>query len=616
MNQTSSSLFGTEGLLPLGASMGWQWSLLILHALSDGAIAASFFVLAAAIGFLTHRRRDLPRGARRAAALFMVVFLSAGATHLLGLIELWVTIHALQGIFKALTAGAALATAVMIWPLIPKLLALPSPRDLARANHALVQSNASLETTIAWRTHEIDLARQRFEQALSRSNITVFTQDTDLRYTWIHNPRLGLTEEDLLGRTTEEILPDGTPDETVTLKRKALAGETGSATVAYPSGDGGSLYLDMTVSPTVDKHGKIDGILCTAIDVTEMRLFEVRLTSMATQLATAYQRFELAFENSAITVFEQNADLRYTYMYNPPAGMRPDDFLDRTDADIFPPGDLPGIVGPKQRVLQSGGRENVELEVEVAGVLRFFDLTLEAQTDELGAVLGLVGTALDLTDRRQDEKRIRLMLRELTHRSKNLLAVIQAMARKTASMSGDIDSFVVDFSARLRAMAAAHDLLVSQSWNGADLGELLRASVAQTIAPTAEQVQMTGPPLMLAPDTAQNLSLAFHELATNASKYGALAADEGELAVTWCHKDGEVRISWRESGGPTVTPPEHRGFGRVLLERLVGATLNGSVTLDFRPEGLVCDIVFPHDRLNARWETPEVSSGSGVPAHG
>ena len=146
-------------------------------------------------------------------------------------------------------------------------------------------------------------------------------------------------------------------------------------------------------------------------------------------------------------------------------------------------------------------------------------------------------------------------------------------------------------------MAAAHDLLVSQSWHGADLGELIRASVSQTIAPTAEQVRLDGPPLMLAPDTAQNLGLAFHELATNASKYGALSVDQGELAVTWSRDDGEVRVRWQEFGGPEVMVPDRRGFGRVLLERLIGATLNGSVTLDFRPEGLVCDIVFPLDRL-------------------
>jgi two-component sensor histidine kinase len=262
-------------------------------------------------------------------------------------------------------------------------------------------------------------------------------------------------------------------------------------------------------------------------------------------------------------------------------------------------------------VLAGGAREALEVEVAVGGQLRFYDLRLEPKTDASGEVLGVIGTALDLTDRQRDERRMRLMMRELTHRSKNLLAVIQAMARKTASLSGDIDSFIADFSARLRAMAAAHDLLVSQSWHGADLGELIRASVAQTIAPTAEQVKMHGPPLMLSPDSAQNLSLAFHELATNASKYGALAADAGELEIAWTlDEGGAVHICWQERGGPPVTPPARHGFGRVLLERLVGATLNGSVTLDFRPEGLVCDIVFPQERLEG------VSGASAARAHG
>ena len=115
----------------------------------------------------------------------------------------------MQGALKAVTAVAALATAVVLWRQIPALLALPSPRDLARANLALVQANASLETTIAWRTHELERAKQRFEQALSRSNITVYTQDTDLRFTWIHNPRLGLTAEEMIGRRSEDFLRAG-----------------------------------------------------------------------------------------------------------------------------------------------------------------------------------------------------------------------------------------------------------------------------------------------------------------------------------------------------------------------------------------------------------------------
>ena len=102
---------------------------------------------------------------------------------------------------------------------------------------------------------------------------------------------------------------------------------------------------------------------------------------------------------------------------------------------------------------------------------------------------------------------------------------------------------------------------------------------------------------MVTPETAQNLGLAFHELATNAAKYGALSVDSGHVDIDWRHADGEVRVRWSERDGPAVEPPDRRGFGRVLLERLVGPTLNGSVALDFRPDGLVGEIVFPDERL-------------------
>ena len=597
-----ADLFGTAGLAPVGATLRDHPQLIALHAIADAVIALAYLVIPAAIWTFLSRRRDLPRDARLLAVLFTALLVCGALAHLAGVLTLFRPAYGLAGVLKALTAGTALATAIVVWPQIPKLLALPSPRDLARSNLALVQANASLETTVAWRTHELERANQRFEQALARSNISVFTQDSDLRYTWVHNPHRGQSAEEMLGRTAAEVSATDAGDQSLELKRHVLeSGQTANAVVAADTGAGaeGRLYIDLTVSPTVDRQGKIDGILCTAVDVTEKRLFEVRLAAMAAQLGSAYQRFELALDDSAITVFEQDADLRYTYIYNPPPGTSPYDFLGRTDAEIFLGAQSTAATAPKQQVLASGDSAKAEIEVEVGGSRHFYDLRVEARTDEGGAVEGILGTMLDVTQHRLDEQRMRLMMRELTHRSKNLLAVIQAMARKTASLSDDIDGFIANFSSRLRAMAAAHDLLVSQSWHGADLGELLRASVAQTIAPTAEQVRMDGPDLMLAPDTAQNLGLAFHELATNASKYGALAADTGELAVTWGRSDGEVRIRWEEHGGPPVTPPERHGFGRVLLEKLVGATLNGSVTLDFRPAGLVCDIVFPEEHLIA-----------------
>ena len=331
------------------------------------------------------------------------------------------------------------------------------------------------------------VANQRFEQALSRSNITVFTQDTDLRYTWIHNPRLGLSAEEMLGRTAAEVWPPDAADES--LRAEAARARDRPDRERHRrgrrAGDEGRLYLDMTVSPTVDRQGKIDGMLCTAVDVTEKRLFEVRLAAMAAQLGAAYQRFELALENSADHRLRAGRRPALHLHPQPAARHQPDDFLGRTDAEIFPePSPAQARAAPSSgcwppataRERRDRGRDRRRAAASTTCGSR-------RSTDDGGTVDGVVGTALDLTERRRDEQRMRLMMRELTHRSKNLLAVIQAMARKTASLSDDIDGFIADFSARLRAMAAAHDLLVSQSWHGADLGDLIRASVAQTIAP-------------------------------------------------------------------------------------------------------------------------------------
>lgn len=505
--------------------------------------------------------------------------------------------------------GLAAAASLLAW-----LLPVAAVAAVAAAALWPWRQRAPGRDEAAERLRALELSDWRFREALSRSSITVFAQDTQLRYTWVHNPHTRISE--IVTGTSTSSLAYGA-DDADELKRRAMeTGQTVNDTVAIPTESEGRLYFDMTVTPTLDAAGRVDGVLCSAFDVTEMRLFEVRLTAMAAQLAAAYQRFELALDNSPITVFEQGTDLRYTFVYNPPPGLGVEAFLERTDREVYPERDAQRLASVKERVLAEGNRETVELEIEVAGVMRYYDLTLEPKRDSEGTVVGIIGTSLDLTERRRDEKRIRLMLRELTHRSKNLLAVIQAMARKTASLSGDLDGFISDFSLRLRAIAAAHDLLVSHSWHGADLRELLRASLAPTIDPDSPQVILEGPPLMLTPDAAQNLGLAFHELATNASKYGALSVQAGVLHVGWERLPAGGRILWQERHGPRVNVPERHGFGWVLLERLVGTTLNGSVSLKFEPEGLVCEINFPDEGLIAR-STPateaslEAAGGSG-----
>ena len=316
---------------PLAGPLQAFW----LRALADGISALSCLVILAAVIVFLRRRRDLGPVTRGLGAL-LVAFLAAGfLTHLMLAVTLWLPAYSIQGGVAVATAAISLSAAVAVWPQLPKAIDLPTPGDLVRSNDALTRSNASLLTTIAARTHELEQGNQRFELALSRSNITVFSQDQELRYTWIHNPREGLTPASVDDAGAEAASFADMP-EVADMKRRVLAtGETSSRGVGFADGTEDELYFDLTISPTLGPDGTVDGVLGTAVDLTERRRFERRLNTLAMQAAGAYRRIELALEDSPITVFEQDADLRYTFVQNPPPGTTVEDFLGHTDFEMF-----------------------------------------------------------------------------------------------------------------------------------------------------------------------------------------------------------------------------------------------------------------------------------------
>jgi two-component sensor histidine kinase len=205
--------------------------------------------------------------------------------------------------------------------------------------------------------------------------------------------------------------------------------------------------------------------------------------------------------------------------------------------------------------------------------------------------------------RTQDEAHLRLLMRELTHRSKNLLAVVQAMARQTARQGGTVANFLERFGARLQALSRAHDLLVQESWHGASLEELVRAQLGHYLDRDNPQISLAGPEIRLRPEAAQSLGLALHELATNAAKYGALSRARGRVAVEWrlnpVERGGHLEIVWQESKGPKVGAPRRRGFGSMVIEHNLARALDAEVELDFLPEGLRCRIVVPVSQFSA-----------------
>jgi two-component sensor histidine kinase len=178
---------------------------------------------------------------------------------------------------------------------------------------------------------------------------------------------------------------------------------------------------------------------------------------------------------------------------------------------------------------------------------------------------------------------------------KNTLAMVQSIASQTFRSTGVSAQFPEAFQARLQALAQAHDLLTKGEWRGASLREVAEVTLNPHTTP-AGRVKISGPSIALAPGIAVSLHLALHELATNAAKYGALSVEQGRVNLEWAVTDGMVpalRIEWGESGGPTVVPPQRRGFGSRLIERGLAHEVDGEVDLDFSPKGVVCRVVVP-----------------------
>ncbi|WP_437598544.1 HWE histidine kinase domain-containing protein [Sorangium sp. So ce590] len=214
-----------------------------------------------------------------------------------------------------------------------------------------------------------------------------------------------------------------------------------------------------------------------------------------------------------------------------------------------------------------------------------------------------VAFVLDVSERKQAEERQRLLLNELNHRVKNTLAIVQAIAVQTLRMADSPGAFTDAFLARLLALSQTHNLLNETSWQGAGLRDIVCAELAPHADCDAERVRVTGEDVRLRPEVAVTLGMAFHELATNAAKYGALSQPSGRVAVTWnVSAQGHeplLCLKWQETNGPPVRPPRRRGFGSRLIERDLQRQLATDVRLDFLPEGVRCVMYLPLERVIA-----------------
>lgn len=249
-----------------------------------------------------------------------------------------------------------------------------------------------------------------------------------------------------------------------------------------------------------------------------------------------------------------------------------------------------------ERALDPKLRDDLSLEFRTLGrddgIERWVTAKGEAMFSDDGRPLRLLGATVDITDRKRAELHLRLLVNELNHRVKNSLATIQAIAAQSFNASRSLAQAQEAFSSRIVALAEAHDLLTRENWEGAELHDL--ASRLALLHGGAARFELIGPAVRLSPRAALSLSMALHELATNAVKYGALSTPAGRVTLQWNLTPGpgaeRLDLTWTESGGPPVTPPTQRGFGSRLIERGLAAELSGEAAIRFEPDGVVCHI--------------------------
>ena len=410
---------------------------------------------------------------------------------------------------------------------------------------------------------------------------------------WGRSPRLLDPTQRFCGSFRVESLEgDFIPPDQTPMARAVVAGESFDGVEAVVQNPDGKRWVGrVNVAPLRDSDGSVVGAINCFQDVTrehDMRLTLERqqrtfdLAMIASQMGT--WRYTLA---DNICIYDDNAQQLY--------GLTEASFLhDEVGVKAkFHPDDTGGMWERVTKALDPEGDGRYEVEYRVKqpdGSWRWLSAWGLVEFEGKGSArkpIAIAGASRDLTELKRSEELQRLMVNELNHRVKNSLATVQSLVAQTIRGATDLESARKSINARIVSLAGAHDLLTSRSWLGANVADV----VARTIAPFATgQFVVDGPSVDLSPKQTLDLALALRELATNATKYGALSKPEGRVEIRWRAQDGQLHLDWCESGGPQVLLPSRRGFGSRLLADHLFHDLDGQTRLEFLPEGVRCSV--------------------------
>lgn len=297
-----------------------------------------------------------------------------------------------------------------------------------------------------------------------------------------------------------------------------------------------------------------------------------------------------AVANTEMTLFAQDTDLRYLWLFNAQGSWLAEARNGDCDQDFLPAPAADKAKAIKAETLKTGAPVRFELPVASGDTVRWFDVRVDVDRNDDGEVIGLIGTSVEITDQKRREDTLKTLLREVSHRSKNLLAIIQSLASQTARHSVTVPEFLVRFRGRIQSLASSQDIVTDTDWRGADLFSLVTLQVERYAPDGMEQIRFEGVDVYLTPTAALHVGLALHELAVNAASYGALSVPGGRIEIVSRIETREEQTSlmlrWRESNGPRVRVDYDPRFGTSTLERIVPNSVGGEAALEYRPDGI------------------------------
>jgi PAS domain S-box-containing protein len=418
--------------------------------------------------------------------------------------------------------------------------------------------------------------------------------DKDLRYKLVNKAyakRFDLTPDECIGRHTTEVAGADAMGPFKPHIDAALAGQSVEFEVEAQYAQG-MRVMHGHYEPEFDARGEVAGFVAVVFDVTERRLTEERLRE-------SEQRFRLIAENAPVMLWKGDYTGKCTYLNKALRdfwGVTSEQMMTFEWTSTVHPDDRPGLFASFESAMKNHAAFSLEARYRrTDGVYRLLSTQARPRFGSHGEFVGMIGINVDITERKHAEEQRTLLINELNHRVKNTLATVQSLASQTLRNTERSADARQMFEARLLALSRAHDILTRQSWQGASLREVVDRAL-DPFQSTDGRISVDGVDVRLSPKQALALSMALHELATNAAKYGALSNDSGRVEVAWrivLEGTGELQLTWTESGGPPVVPPTRTGFGSRLIQRSLAHDLGGETSIEYRPQGVISVIKSP-----------------------